>query len=94
MSTFSNNLIITKIVEFWKMLILQNFKKIFVTFAQKRLFLLEWCKKRNFVANLLEILHRESNAFFGNVQRLDLHFYVVADGEHFAWMLDEFFADL
>ncbi len=41
MSTFSNNLIITKIAEFWKMLIPQNFKKIFVRIAQKGVFFLE-----------------------------------------------------
>jgi hypothetical protein len=72
---------------------LRIFRNIFVIIAQKSARHDLRVKNDFGFANLLDVFHGKSDAFFGDIERFDLDLHLVANGKHFAWVLDELFAN-
>ena len=88
---FSNNLIISKKIRFWKMANPRNFRNLFVKLAHIAVFITPKREKQSPYSNLLEIFHCQPDSFLCDVERFDLYTHLIADGKHFRGVLDEFF---
>ena len=69
---------------------LRIFRNLFIQFAQTAIKKITEREKRTIFANLLEVLHRKTDSFFGNIQGLDLHAYAIPNRKCFAGMFKVF----